>query len=306
MKNTTRLPLGRNSKPLRSRAIPWAPLLLAPAWLACGSEAGLPVENLGNTSDLRAGVAAEPMQPSGAVTPATGRARLNGHWTGLTKQPFIEVDGEPSNYTFPSGSRSITLDLSFDEDSFISGSIVFGAGSPPPPQAGVAYPPGLDYGLSIVENLPPVEGFSYALAEASPDFETGADEVALLSYERFAALGGWCPLQPSVPEGDGDSTCIGGGGFGGTLTDEGYVCERFLDDGTRQPVDCNMAALCLSAACVCDAEGCSQSDRASHVQVELNGDELTLSFGTTPVDVGLPERELEQLGTVKLTRATNP
>src|SRR6185436_5356748 len=108
MNNTTRLPLGRNSRSLRSALVPWVSLLLAPAWLACGSEASLPVENLGNTSDLRA----EATQ----VTVATGLARLNGHWTGLTKKPYIEVAGEPANYQFLSGSRSITLDLSFDED----------------------------------------------------------------------------------------------------------------------------------------------------------------------------------------------
>jgi len=278
--------------PLRSPLMPWLPLLLAPAWLACGAEASLPVENLGSTSDLRA----EPVQQSETVTAATGKARLNGHWTGLTKQPYIEVAGEPANYHFPSGSRSITLDLSYEEDSFISGSVVFGAGSPPPPEAGVAYPPGIEYGLGFGEDVPPVEGFSYALSGLTGYVTPpGAAEGAQLSYQQSAPFSGWCPLQPGLPTGSGAFNCIGGAGTGGELTDEGYVCERHLEDGTTEPVDCNMAALCSNPnPCVCTAAGCTQGNRAGRLLVELDGDELMLGF------LGVP------LGPVTLSRAANP
>jgi hypothetical protein len=302
MKNTTRLPLGRDSKPLRSALVSWLSLLLAPAWLACGSEANLPVENLGNTSDVRA----KPVQQSGTVTAAVGKARLSGHWTGLTKEPYMEVDGEPSNYIFPSGSRKVTLDLEFDEDSFISGSLVFGAGTPPPPQAGVAYPPGLEYGLSVGEHLPPIEGFSHVLSELDGYFATGANESAWLTFQEFAAFSGWCPLQPSLPVGSNSGfSCLGGDGPGGQLTNEGYVCERILENGTREPVDCNMAALCSNGVpCVCNAARCAQSNSEGRITIELDGEELELGFVNTFVLV--PERGPRELGPVTLSRAINP
>jgi hypothetical protein len=302
MNNTTRLPLGSNSKALRSAVIPWVSLLLAPAWLACGSQASLPVENLGNTTDLHA----EPTQPSATVTAAVGKARLNGHWTGLTKEPYMEVEGEPSNYIFPSGSRSVTLDLEFDEDSLISGSLVFGVGTPPPPQAGVAYPPGFEYGLGGIGgiHLPPVEGFSHVLSELTGTFATGANESAWLTFQEFAAFSGWCPLQPSLSIGTGRFNCLGGDGSGGGLSDEGPVCFR-SENGTEEPVDCNMAALCSSGTpCDCNAAGCAQSNSEARITVELDGDELTLGFVGTEVLV--PERGTKPLGPVTLSRTAHP
>jgi hypothetical protein len=57
----------------------------------CGSQADLPMENLGNTSDNLGGVTQN----------ATGKARLNGRWVGQAREPEIEIDGESVGYMFP-------------------------------------------------------------------------------------------------------------------------------------------------------------------------------------------------------------
>jgi len=275
-----------------SRSVLW-PLLSLGIATGCGSQAGLPMENLGNTSDNLGGV----------VVSATGKERLNGRWVGQAREPGVEIDGESVGYTFPSGSRDITIELLFDEDSFISGNVVFGAGTPPAPEAGVSYPQGLDYGLSISQELPPVEGFAYELAEEVRDFGSEADEFASLTYDQFGAFAQWCPLQEPRANSDDHYTCLGFDGYGGTLTDDGYVCSGTRPDGSRVNVDCNMVALCgQGTPCSCSAGGCSQQPSPLLAFVELTGDELTASFGQTMVDVGLPDATLETLKPLRLQR----
>lgn len=295
MKNMRPLPQGRRAT-LYSPLSSWAPLLLAAqVTLGCDWQRELPLQDLGNTSD-------HPAPSPGA----TGKARLNGRWVGQTKDPIVRVDGMPSDYVFPSGSRSVTLDLTFGEESLASGSIVFGAGAPPPPEAGVSYPPGVDYGLNFLQHIPPVEGLAYELGD-DPLVEPDASEVATLTYERFQAFAGWCPLQPPVPHGDGAFSCVGGEGIGGTLTEQGFSCIKFLAGGAQEPVDCNVAALCTGGGpCACDALGCTQDLTLNRISIELDedADALDVSFLDSVVDVGLPLAEPERLGEMRFTRET--
>lgn len=275
----------------RTLLLPLLSLCLASG---CGAEGDLPMENLGNTADLLASASQSPI----------GKARLSGRWLGQGHRPAVEIDGEFVDYTFPSGSRDVTLDLVFDENAFVSGNVVFGAGTPPPPRAGVSHPAGVDYGLAIVSDTPPVEGFAYALREAQVDLERAADEAAMLSYDQFGAFAEWCPLQPALVRSGGLYDCLGLDGYGGMLTEEGFVCVGQNSDGTTTELDCNMAALCSPGGpCTCDASGCAQEPRPVQVLLELTGNELTVSFLQTHVDVGLPLRPLEPLGPVRLERA---
>lgn|GEM_PF-3475246 len=256
----------------------------------CSLFQDLPLEDLGNTGGS-SGLPSPPEEEGdGSIDPG-----FVGHWVGYAEDPFRTAsDGRPAIYTFPSGSTDITLDFSFEQEAFPVASLVFGTGTPPPPEAGVSYPPGFDHYRSTFNypfQAPPVEGFAYHLTETVLRFEDPG-KAAILTYSQFEALADWCPLQPALPAGNGDYfECSGGGGFSGGDPALGIPCRVDRLDGTEEDVDCNYVALCASEVCRCSEEGCVfNNDRASQAWLEVNGDEITGTFSSTVLDVGQPGR----------------
>src|SRR5688572_8815961 len=188
-------------------------LALAASLLAVSSACSadeLPLRNVGNTSS-----GLELTSP--VSTPVlTGNARFAGSWLGQTLDPLIrDANGTPTNYAFPSGSRQVVLELALEGD-VLQGNITFGSGVLAEPQAGAAYPPGVNYGLGgPLSNTPAIEGLAYGLTDVTAEGSTGGPDEVVLSYARFAGFTDWCPLQPSLPRDDGGYACVVASSSGG-------------------------------------------------------------------------------------------
>jgi hypothetical protein len=270
--------------------------LLAASSSACSGDE-LPLRNVGNTSD-----GLEVTSP--VTTPVLiGNARFEGHWLGQTRDPLIrDAQQRPMDYAFPSGSRQVVLELALQGD-VLEGSITFGSGVPSEPEAGVSYPPGVNYGLSLsVVNPSPIEGLAYPLTDVNTESSTGAPDEMVLSYPRFAGFADWCPLQPALPRSDGGYACVSADGAAGALAADGSrQCTLFLADGSQQPIDCDYLSLCLgfSAPCACDADGCAVDGSLSNrVLLQLIDGEIAATFSETVVDAG-------RLGDIRFQRAAN-
>src|SRR5688572_30331204 len=57
-----------------------------------------------------------------------------GRWVGAAQEPLaLTDDGVTTPYEFPSGSTRIEVELTLEDEDYLTGRIVFGAGEPPPP-----------------------------------------------------------------------------------------------------------------------------------------------------------------------------
>lgn len=243
--------------------------------LAACQSGELPLQDLGNTSD----------QLSTEEPPANPADFFEGRWVGEAQDIFsVTAEGIVPPYAFPSGSTRIALDVSYD-DYGVHANITFGAAPLPAPEVGVAYPPGFDaYYSGFIASLyvPPFEGFEYPLAESNglifdPNF-------LVLELDRHAPYVEWCALQPALDQGDGDFDCLGAAGLaGGAPPDE--PCIKFNADDSQEPVDCNLAALCVpsvGAVCSCDHDDCEATEaRDAHLTLRRSGDQLLGSLDKT-------------------------
>jgi hypothetical protein len=266
-------------------------LLLASS-SACSSDE-LPLRNIGDTSN---GLALG--SPVTTTTVLTGNARFEGRWVGQTRDPLVrDAAGNPMDYAFPSGSRQVVLELALQGD-VLAGSITFGAGSLPQAEAGVSYPPGVDYGLLPSDVfLGPMEGLAYRLSDETPPNPETAPADAVLTFPRFAGFATWCPLQPSLPwqnadfRGPGFYTCVAEvDSWGGTVVPDGNPHCSVLTPGSteQQAVDCNYYSLCLGhGPCACSADGCTVDETISnHIYLDLIDGEIKATFSDTQVDGG--------------------
>lgn len=281
----------------------------------CSQADGLPTRDLGATP---ARLTDAPDESGGAgegtdvIHDGIVDPFIIGHWVGQAENSFASAGplGERPTYVFPSGSTDITMDL----DSFPGGQIVFGAGTPPAPQRGVAFPPGFNHFYAALSNrdatfpaLPPIEGFAYRLDEGIyrlADNDTGAAAgVLAVSYLANAPFEPWCALQPALPEGDGDFNCIGSVGLTGGDPLTGEPCISSLPNGTEEPVDCNLATLCApGGVCDCREGGCGLDDYRYHqLWLIREGDELIGNFVGAVFDHGTPGRFLP-IGSVRFRR----
>ena len=259
--------------------------LLAASSSACSADE-LPVRNVGNTSS-------ELELTSPVTTPIlSGKARFEGRWLGQTEDPLVrDAQRRPMDYAFPSGSRQVVLALALQGD-VLEGSITFGDGVPAEPEAGVPYPPGVNYGLALLGNIipSPIEGLAYPLTDVDADYGTGAMDEVVLSYARFTGFAAWCALQPALAWGDDHYACVqaAAGAGGGVEADGSRRCTAYLADGSEEPVDCDYWALCISAGpCVCDAGGCAVDGTTSNrVYLQLSDGELRATFPETVVEHG--------------------
>jgi hypothetical protein len=280
----------------RSASLSAAALIaLAAAHVAgCQRIDDLPLEHLGNTHDELP-----------AVTPPAGSSPFEGHWLGHAEFPtYRSADGQPAVYTFPSGSRDFVLDLDFEDGAFASGSIVFGEGTVPEPESGVAYPPGFEALPSLGYRPPPLEGFAYRLTDVTDTSFPVDPGVMLFEYEPFEPHAAWCPLQPSTRVEADYYNCTGAGGASGAVSEDGGPpsCSQTLADGTTEPVDCGLVTLCMSDVCKCDAQGCAYNPQpmVAQIFVERDGSELLARLPDTVVEI------TGRLETVRFQRVGTP
>jgi hypothetical protein len=224
---------------------------------------------------------------------------VTGNWIGHAEDLFepTTADGQRPNYTFPSGSTDLTLQLS---EKASGGYLVFGAGEVPVPESGVSYPPGFDayaaYTAKGLQNLqlPPLEGFQYTLSGVRyGEDKTGIAAGSLgLTYAMNEAYGNWCLVQTPREATSGDYNCVTP-----FASVDAHECSIY------QAFDCNLGALCQTdSVCHCyDSRCIMQSGEVNELWLVRDGDDLLGNFVGTVVDYGNKERFLP-LGTVRFRR----
>jgi hypothetical protein len=199
----------------------------------------------------------EPSLRDASASTATA-SLLAGVWTG-----YVE------NYMFPSAADGITMTLSVS-GSIVTGTMVFGSGTPPSPATdpNADYPPG--FGLTPSGGpMPPGrapfagEGFVYTIEMGTFDgarLRTGVTTVELWK--------GWCALQTSylVQAAPAAYGCLPGNGCYGSPAGVGGSWTCSVTNPVTQamvPVDCGKCfVLCNGPGalpCLCDVNGCAVS-----------------------------------------------
>jgi hypothetical protein len=203
-----------------------------------------------------------------------------------TLGPTESWTGYVENHMFHSGSDVIKLKFATDANGIVSGTIVFGMGTPPPPATdpNVGYPPDL---LSSSAFPPgPLAWVFYVSEGYSYTFDGGSLATHRLRFttDLTQLWAGWCALQTPAADGSGDCLPRGGG------TSNGTTC-ALTDPNTNAsvPVDCGKLWLCYSPGfdpCRCTATSCelaSQSSDTAMFDVFFTGDTATGSVEGNPV-----------------------
>lgn len=301
----------------RTRWLETRPVLagaLALGWMsACtGLGSDVPIEDLGDTNG---GLTDADPVPQKLYLEQVDPG-FAGHWVGYVENPFERDEaGQPVPAAFASGSSEVTLDFRLGgEFSDPSATLVFGAGPPPTPERGVAYPPGVHHYYTWVADVPRgpfrapvVEGFEYALGELGPRF-AGFDpgQGSLLGFAGLAPFVDWCALQKPPGNTDDNFECLGAGDAfsGGDPIPGGDSCIVTRPDRSEERVDCDFAAMCMSDLCSCDANGCgfAGSEEFATVFLERDGDEIVGTLSNATLDSGYPSWYIP-MGTLRLFRA---
>ncbi|HMJ55362.1 MAG TPA: hypothetical protein VK540_24975 [Polyangiaceae bacterium] len=198
-------------------------------------------------SSLRDGGAEAGLPPwPNPVCPAGSGSPLLGTWVG-----YVE------NYKFASGSDAVRVTILGADDATLCGTITFGTNAlPPPPQdADVGYPVGMDFGLTVPA-LSPLEGFPHTLQSGSIAGKRGKFEAIL--YEPWKA---WCALQHTTYLWYDDTfSCVSDWLAIYPPAGSGMPCAQ-TNPGTNEsvPIDCGKLSLCgrSKAVCACDLIGCT-------------------------------------------------
>ena len=158
--------------------------------------------------------------------------------------PVQSWTGYVENYLFSSGSDVIRFTFAQDSSGRITGQVVFGIGTPPPP----ATDPNVGYlvGFRAIPGL--IEGFSYSIV--SGNLTSNRLRFGMVLLEPWA---GWCSLQ--IPMDDSGSCLPNWGGFS---SGDGTLC--YISNpanGERVIVDCGKMSLCMeNRICACSATRC--------------------------------------------------
>lgn len=184
-----------------------------------------------------AGDGGSPTSDAAVTAPADTLAvddGITGTWTG-----YVE------SYRFASGSDALTLSLASDGAGHVTGTLTFGAGSPPPMATSpdVALPPlpraGCGAGLYVVEALP------FVLHDGS--LATGRFRFSVLTSEAWKPF---CELQTKTFLVGSDYHCVPGN----QCTVNNGTC-YYAPPSTE--VDCGKLGLCMMNVCTCTATGCT-------------------------------------------------
>jgi hypothetical protein len=308
-----------------------ASLVLSGACLtACQTQ---PDRDLGDSLDERS----LELNPPPAPTEPFGISPLDfvGRWEGVAEEP-LAFEGVREAYAFPSGSTRFSLEIQTPSSPHrpgeLHGTLVFGAGSPPPPPVDPAlgFPSGFDYSaLPYFKNrayegpLPPFEGYPYEVVDVysralitfdDADNSLIADGVLHVAFDTAELIAPWCELQQPQPTG-GDMSCVKGNsrfdedgqcstGFSGLTPEQEAEIVAMGVSLLPEPVDCNKLFLCRNV-CECDETKCfyypyRAGGMRGDLQVRRVGDTLVGVFSQTAF---LNERGLAvPLGTVRFTR----
>ena len=241
---------------------------------------------------------------------------IAGHWLGEAEDLFSPPgpDGKRPTYTFPSGSKQVTLDLSFGDPlqnvfpPNVAGRITFGEGPVPEPTAGVVYPPGITHTYGDLATIPPLEGFAYSLLNdrMSSSAANGAFPVGYIATQSYTD---WCPLQPARLDVSGNFDCITPlvppdvPASGGSCNDRQEVKDPTtgITFGTNLSYDCSLKWLCQ--ACQCAKKGCTVAFSERPVQLWLmrSGEDLLGNFVRAVFDYGDGQNYLP-VGNVRFKR----
>lgn len=190
---------------------------------------------------------------SGGTSSSGASNPLSGVYAG-----YIE------SFTFPDGTDTIVMNLTFASDGTVTGTVYFGTGAPIPPATNpeVGYPPG--YTRDTADDSPSLlEGFEFPVLQgsyAAPRLTLGLDPTQIWSQ--------WCALQTPVPIYNGGGQDGGCGAFirYGCLPDlgiansaDGGCLSASCQQPEQTPVDCGKAALCqpVGSPCTCTASACA-------------------------------------------------
>jgi hypothetical protein len=292
------------SAPFRCSCHAIAAVCAALASAGCSADA-LSTSKLGDTSDVVALGSDAPRIPvvnsDGSVDPFVA-----GNWIGHAEDLFhtAVVPGQRPTYVFPSGSSDIYVQITLG-DGPVSGTLRFGSRDAPQPQADVPYGAGLDYDAEVLATggqvFAPVEGAPYPLWEEvlSP---RGSSSAIGLGYRQDSAFNDWCPLQPSLSNGDGAFSCVGAAASTAGDSAAGIPCDVTLGDGSHRDVDCNLLTLC-EWVCDCREDGCFMNTNGpiNDLWVAREGDQLIGNFAGAVFDYGEPGRFMP-IGTVRFDR----
>jgi hypothetical protein len=224
---------------------------------------------------------------------------------GYVENPFERDElGRPVPAAFPSGSTQVTLDYRFGERNEPLATLVFGAGPAQVPEPGVSYPAGVSHVAANAHRnfrSPITEGFEYQLTERDRRNDGSPGSRSLLAFDVYAGFEEWCAVQPSGPQEDGSYDCFGGLDDIDTGPDN---CPVTLYTGETIVFDCNVAFLCLSDVCTCDADGCRSNKTGEDAEVflERQGDRLVGTISGATIDSGYAGW-YAPMGTLYLTRA---
>jgi len=186
-------------------------------------------------------------------------------WTG-----YVE------NYAFPSGSDTVKIAFAVDSAGQVTGTVILGNGTPPPPATdpNVGYPPGYNDQQQPLLFGPPnyiAEGYAYTMRGgtlAGPRLRFG---VSLTELWRD-----WCALQTPIP---GAFSCVPN--LGAAFTSTGcYQTNPATNEMVT--VDCGKLSLCWAGSvCQCDASGCQAQDgNNSMFDISINNDRADGSMDT--------------------------
>jgi hypothetical protein len=211
----------------------------------------------GNTADLGGPPEDGGHTPDGEATEADGGVGGDG---AATSNPLSGTySGYIESFTFPDGSDTVAMTLTFAAGGAVTGTVRFGTAAllPPPTDPDVGYPPG--YG-SPGSPQTPYEGFDFT-ARGGTYAAPPRVQLAVATPEIWQK---WCDLQTTTyPQYDSETdggcgTLLGYGclpnvaTMGGTSGCSWTSC----DHPTPTPVDCGKLALCGMQLCQCTATGC--------------------------------------------------
>ena len=273
--------------------------LLFSGWIT-GCLGDPPIEDLGSTGG---GATTEPVPETRSGSQLD--PGFEGYWVGYVENPFERDElGRAVPAVFPSGSTQVTLDYRFGESNRPVATLVFGAGPAQVPEPGVNYPAGVDHVAANAHRnfrSPITEGFEYQLTERERRTAGSPGNLSMLAFDVYAGFEEWCAVQPSGARESGMYDCMGGLDDIDTGTEP---CTVTLATGETTYFDCNVAMLCLSDLCTCNADGCQSNKRgdAAAVLLEREGDRLVGTISGATIDSGYPGW-YAPMGTLYLSRA---
>jgi hypothetical protein len=214
-------------------------------------------------------------------------AANNEDWAGATET----WTGYIENYQFASGSDAVAVVFESRDATSVTGTVVFGEGTPPAMNPCIGYPPTEDgmYDRRITSR--PMEGFPFT--QRAGRVQDGRVRFAVSLGEQW---GQWCEQQASylVNSELGYYSCVPGEA---ASRGPGGCRVRSAELESTVFVDCGTLELCQGlSVCDCDASGCSAAE-VMRITFDLHPDGQRLVGSVADLD--------GQVRNLRLTRAAD-